>query len=108
MKKELLFNVISVLFNLSLNAQDIQGQVLNERGEALAYANVVLLTKSDSSFISGVVTSDDGHFLLVNPKKISLDEYLIRISSIGYNNKYLSPRLDMGGRSTRIERSRGV
>ena len=96
MKKELLFNVISVLFNLSLNAQDIQGQVLNERGEALAYANVVLLTKSDSSFISGVVTSDDGHFLLVNPKKISLDEYLIRISSIGYNNKYLSPRLDMG------------
>ena len=96
MKKELLFTVISVLFNLSLNAQDIQGQVLNERGEALAYANVVLLTKSDSSFISGVVTSDDGHFLLVNLKKISLDEYLIRISSIGYNNKYLSPRLDMG------------
>ena len=51
MKKDLFFIVVSILFSLSLNAQDIRGQVLNERGEALAYANVVLLTKSDSTFM---------------------------------------------------------
>lgn len=96
MKKDLFFIVVSILFSLSLNAQDIRGQVLNERGEALAYANVVLLTKSDSTFISGVVTADDGHFALLKATDSSLDECLLKISSIGYKNKYMSPRVDMG------------
>lgn len=96
MKKELILTVISVFFCLTLNAQDLRGQVFNERGEALAYANVVMLKKSDSSFIAGVVTADDGHFLLAKPQKTSLDDCLIRISSIGYRNKYLSPHADMG------------
>lgn len=96
MKKELFLIILSLLLNLSLNAQEIRGQVSNERGEMVAYANVVLLTKSDSTFISGAVTADDGHFLLSNPKKLSLDDCLIKISSIGYKNIYLTPRVDMG------------
>lgn len=96
MKKELFLIILSLLLNLSLNAQEIQGQVSNERGEMVAYANVVLLTKSDSTFISGAVTVDDGHFLLSNPKKLSLDDCLIKISSLGYKNIYLTPRVDMG------------
>ena len=96
MKKELFLIILSLLLNLSLNAQEIRGQVSNERGEMVAYANVVLLTKSDSTFISGAVTVDDGHFLLSNPKKLSLDDCLIKISSLGYKNIYLTPRVDMG------------
>lgn len=96
MKKELFFIILSLLFNLSLNAQEIRGQVFNERGEKLAYANVILLTKSDSTFISGAVTTDDGQFLLTNPTKISLDECLIRISSIGYKSRYMNLHEDMG------------
>lgn len=96
MKKEIFLIILSLLLNLPLNAQEIRGQIFNERGETVAYANVILLTKSDSTFISGTVTTDDGHFLLPNPTKLSLDDCLIRISSIGYKNIYLTPRVDMG------------
>lgn len=95
MKKELFLIILSLLLNLPLNAQEIRGQIFNERGETVAYANVILLTKSDSTFISGTVTTDDGHFLLPNPTKLFLDDCLIRISSIGYKNIYLTPRVDM-------------
>ena len=36
MKKELFLIILSLLLNLSLNAQEIRGQVSNERGEMVA------------------------------------------------------------------------
>lgn len=96
MKKEISLIILSLLLNLSLNAQEIRGQVFNERGEIVTYANVILLVKSDSTFISGAVTANDGHFLLSNPTKLSLDDCLIKISCIGYKNIYLTPRMDLG------------
>lgn len=96
MRKELFILLIGLMCNLSLNAQEIQGQVFNERGEKLAYAYVMLLAKSDSTIIVGVTTADDGRFLLTTPTKMSLDEYLLMINCIGYQSKYMNPREDMG------------
>jgi len=89
----LIFNTLLVH---SLSAQEIIGQVCNGRGEALAYANVILLTKTDSTFVSGSVTTDDGLFTLFNPNNASLDDCLIKVSCIGYKNIYMNPRMDMG------------
>ena len=44
MKKEIFLIILSLLLNLPLNAQEIRGQIFNERGETVAYANVILLT----------------------------------------------------------------
>ena len=40
-------------------AQDIKGKIVDEKGEPLAFANVVLLNRQDSAFVKGVVSGED-------------------------------------------------
>lgn len=35
-------------------AQDIKGKIVDEKGEPLAFANVVLLNRQDSAFVKGL------------------------------------------------------
>lgn len=51
----------------------------------LPYASVQLLLKSDSSFIKGTTSNDDGIF---NFTSIKENDYLILITSVGYQNLY--------------------
>lgn len=96
MKSVLCLAILCLLFRLSVSAQEIRGQVINERGEALAYANAVVVNKADSSFIVGAVTSDEGWFKLSDTSKTPWDQCLVRISCIGYRTVYLMPQDDMG------------
>ncbi|MES2477983.1 MAG: TonB-dependent receptor [Bacteroidota bacterium] len=64
------------------------------------YANVILKTEKDSSFIMGTVTDDDGRFSLANVKSGS---YFLEISYFGFLTKrkgllvgHLSQFLDLG------------
>lgn len=63
---------------------EIRGQVVNEKNEPLAYANVLLLTASDSAFVNGCVTREDGSFLMIAEEGIP---YLLRTSYIGYKTE---------------------
>lgn len=45
-------------------AQTLHGKVTNESGEPVAFANVVLLSLPDSSYVSGCVSAQDGAFSL--------------------------------------------
>lgn len=63
---------------------EIRGQVVNEKNEPLAYANVLLLTASDSAFVNGCVTREDGSFLMIAEEGIP---YLLRASYIGYKTE---------------------
>lgn len=60
---------------------EIRGKVVNEKNEPLPYANVLLLTASDSAFVNGCVTREDGSFLMIAEEGIP---YLLRVSYIGY------------------------
>ncbi len=51
----------------------------------LPYASVQLLLKSDSSFIKGTTSNDDGIFNFTSVKE---NDYLILITSVGYQNLY--------------------
>ncbi|MBQ4589847.1 MAG: carboxypeptidase regulatory-like domain-containing protein, partial [Bacteroidaceae bacterium] len=64
----------------SLQAQTISGKLVDEKNEPLAYANVVLLSMPDSTFVSGTISDEMGGFRLSKDEK----GMLIRISSIGY------------------------
>ncbi len=62
--------------------ETITGRVQTQDGEPLAYANVVLLSMPDSTFVKGAVTMDDGTFSL----EARCDGGIIRVSSVGYKD----------------------
>ena len=61
-------------------AQDIKGKIVNEKGEPLAFANVVLLNRQDSAFVKGVVSGEDGHFAINS----ACNNGIIKVTSVGY------------------------
>lgn len=65
-------------------AQDIKGKIVNEKGEPLAFANVVLLNRQDSAFVKGVVSGEDGHFAIDS----ACNNGIIKVTSIGYKTAW--------------------
>ena len=61
-----------------------RGKVVNEEGEPIPYANVLVLQAGDSTFVNGCVTEDDGTFLLPDPYT---DHYLLRVTYVGYQSQ---------------------
>lgn len=61
-------------------AQDIKGKIVDEKGQPLAFANVVLLNRQDSAFVKGVVSGEDGHFAIDSP----CNNGIIKVTSVGY------------------------
>ena len=43
-------------------AQNISGKIVDAKGEPLAFANVVLLNRQDSTFVNGAVSGQNGCF----------------------------------------------
>lgn len=65
-------------------AQDIKGKIVDEKGEPLAFANVVLLNRQDSAFVKGVVSGEDGHFAIDS----ACNNGIIKVTSIGYKTAW--------------------
>lgn len=61
-------------------AQNIIGKVMNTKGEPLALANVVLLNRTDSAFVKGAVSGEDGSFVIDS----SCNGGIIKVTSVGY------------------------
>lgn len=59
---------------------EIKGTVCNAANEPIEFTNIVLQT-TDSAFVSGVTSNDNGIFLL---KNLSAGNYRLILSSIGY------------------------
>lgn len=65
-------------------AQEIKGKIVDEKGEPLAFANVVLLNRQDSAFVKGVVSGEDGHFAIDSACKNGI----IKVTSVGYKTAW--------------------
>ena len=63
---------------------DWRGRVLDDKGEALPYANAVLLSLPDSTVIAGTTTGEDGSFIIESDRA----EALLMISMIGFKTAY--------------------
>ena len=48
-------------------AQNISGKIVDAKGEPLAFANVVLLNRQDSTFVNGAVSGENGCFSIDSP-----------------------------------------
>ena len=76
------------LMTRATEAQSINGRVIDELFQPMASVNVVLLNRTDSAFITGAVTKDDGTFSIETNKK----EGLLKVSNIGYITRYIDAR----------------
>ncbi|MCD7924553.1 MAG: TonB-dependent receptor family protein [Bacteroides sp.] len=80
MKRSILLLLLCSLSAL-LNAQKLTGKLIDENNQPVAYANVVLLSLPDSTFLQGAISDEQGAFSLPaadNSAKI------LQISCIGY------------------------
>ena len=73
------------LVTIASTAQGISGRVIDEQSQPMPYVNVVLLSRTDSAFIAGAVTKDDGTFIIETDR----NDGLLKVSSVGYATKYV-------------------
>ena len=87
MKRLILFSMMCLVAIASI-AQGISGRVTDEQTQPMPFANVVFLNRSDSAFIAGAVTKDDGTFTIETYR----NNGLLKVSSIGYIIRYIDAR----------------
>lgn len=76
---------------LTSYAQEIlKGRVVDASGEPVPYANVALLSKADSTIVSGTVTGEDGTFSIA-----SEEDRILMVAMLGYETMYLTPSENM-------------
>ena len=84
MKKLLLLLICSIGIHSNIVAQSITGKVIDQEGQAIAFANVILCNDADSTMLSGCTSNLEGLFTLDCPNK--KDKH-IQVSFVGYETK---------------------
>lgn len=83
------FLLTALIFHHTAFAQQrISGLIQDEAGQAVPYANVLLLSASDSSLVKGTATDSTGTYVL---EGISRGNYLLSAQMIGYNSYFSGP-----------------
>jgi len=86
MKNLVLIFLTAIVYPQTLTAQfSVDGKLTDIRGEALPFANVLLLASPDSSFITGQTSNEDGSFIISTPQQ---GNYFLSSSVIGYETYY--------------------
>ena len=92
MNMHIIITALLALVAMTGQAQEITGRVIDEQSQPMPFVNVVLLNRSDSAFVAGAVTKDDGTFSISTDKQDD-GEYqssgLLKVSSIGYITRFI-------------------
>ncbi|MCQ2152877.1 MAG: TonB-dependent receptor, partial [Bacteroidales bacterium] len=88
MRRTISMTCMAVLLPMvAFAAGDWKGKVMDEKGVPVPFANVVVVSKADSTVVSGAITAEDGSFNIVTDGK----NQLLMVSMIGYKTLYLEP-----------------
>jgi hypothetical protein len=85
--KKILYAILICFVVKSTAFAQISGRVVDMNSAPIEFANVALLALPDSSLICGTTTDEKGMFRL--EKSFSPAKNLLRITYIGYENKYV-------------------
>ena len=86
--KRIFFYLIFLMTNLSIvYSQNISGRIVSADKAPIPFANIVLNNVSDSSYVAGVVSNQEGYFNIPLKKDIS---YYLTVSFVGYVSVNLS------------------
>ena len=69
--------------------EDWKGRVTDSSGEPVAYANVVLLLREDSTVVSGTITDESGSYILPTD-----EDGILMVAMMGYMTMYAEPSED--------------
>ena len=83
--KRNIFTLIILVAAMTATAATFTGKVVDEAGCPAAFANVVLLNASDSAFVTGTVTDDEGVFALTGDAV----RPVIKVSYLGYKTRLI-------------------
>lgn len=78
--------LIYISCNLACIAQSITGKIVDEQGNAIQFANVAMLQSRDSVFVKGVVSDENGSFILNTPHQNGI----VKVTCIGYRTVFLN------------------
>ena len=79
--------MLAVVAIPALAKGDWKGKVVDEKGEPIPYANVAVLSKTDSTVVCGVVTQEDGTFNIITNEP----DGIMMVAMLGYKTVYLAP-----------------
>lgn len=80
------FTVMLLFICASSSAQSIiNGRIVDQSGNGIAFSNALLLNQADSSLIQGVISDERGTFIF---EKITTGAYLIQANMVGFNLAY--------------------
>ncbi len=71
----------------ALAKDDWKGKVVDEKGDPIPYANVAVLSRTDSTVVCGAVTQEDGTFAIVTNEP----DGIMMVAMLGYKTVYLAP-----------------
>ena len=90
--KRLAFLTVLLLASLAAGAaDDWKGRVVDENGNPVGYATVALLSKTDSTVVSGTFSAEDGTFNMITDES----DGILMVSMLGYETRFLAPENDM-------------
>lgn len=78
--------LIYISCNLACIAQSITGKIVDEQGNAIQFANVAMLQSKDSVFVKGVVSDENGSFILNTPHQNGI----VKVTCLGYRTVFLN------------------
>lgn len=78
--------LIYISCNLACIAHSITGKIVDEQGNAIQFANVAMLQSKDSVFVKGVVSDENGSFILNTPHQNGI----VKVTCIGYRTVFLN------------------
>ncbi len=79
--KNFILSICAFLSVISIQAQEIQGIVYDENGQALSWATISAFSKLDSILINGTLSEEDGTFTL---QLENLDQTFLEVDYLGY------------------------
>ena len=86
--KRLFLAMIMVLTAMTAGAkEDWRGKVVDSDGNPVAYANVAVLSRMDSTVVCGAVTQDDGTFNIITDET----DGIMMVVMLSYQTQYLAP-----------------
>ncbi|MDR0892037.1 MAG: outer membrane beta-barrel protein [Mediterranea sp.] len=94
MYKHIIALFLSIV-SVCVHAQDVVGIVVNQLEQPIEFANVMILSAHDSTFVCGTTTTATGEFFL----KDSIDSpppFLLKVSCIGYK-PFIGSMADVAG-----------
>lgn len=85
MKRNFFTLMMAMMTVMTAMAQTFTGRVVDEKQAPVLFANVVLLNGSDSAFVAGTTTGDDGFFNISG----NASTPILKISYLGYKTRML-------------------